>query len=86
MPHIIILESIADLQGENVTGAGSLQLLRDMMNTTVAQLEELTPPLTQEQQNVLDKAEHIEEMFEDGFTADSLGTAVSELKDLCDLL
>jgi len=86
MPHIIILESITDLQGESVTGAGSLELLRGLMNNDVAPLEELTPPLTQAQQDVLDKAEDIEGMFENGFTADSLGTAVEELKDLCDLL
>lgn len=86
IPHIIILDSIADLQGESTTGTGSLELLRGLMNNDVAPLEELSPPLTQPQQDVMDKAHDIEEMFENGFTAEALGTATGELKDLCELL
>jgi len=82
MPHAIILEGIDQLQGENVTGDGVLEELKGYMPSVEACEEIPSMSRSREQRNVLDQAEVIAGLFENGFTSGGLATETASLGTL----
>lgn len=79
MSHIIIIGAIDELQGENITGAGTLQTLKGLM-PTVETCEGQTVPRSNSAQAVVNQANAVAELFENGFTTDSLYNATTALQ------
>jgi len=82
MSHIIILDSIESLQGENITGTGIFSELLGYMPTV--EVCEDTPIIerTEAQSDVLAQANTIAEMFENGFTSGNLAVETTSLGSL----
>lgn len=84
MSHIlIILEAVENLQGENITGAGTLETLKGLM-PTVETCENQTSPRSNSAQAVVNQSEVIAGLFENGFTADALASATAILQTAVD--
>lgn len=82
MSHIIILDSIETLQGENITGTGIFSELLGYLPTVETCEHIKLANRTPEQQAVIDQSEVIAEIFENGFTPESLAVETTSLGNL----
>lgn len=82
MSHIIIIGAIDELQGQNITGAGTLETLKGLM-ATVEVCEEQRDP-SSSARAVLDQAEAVAGLFTNGFTAISMAGATTVLQTAVD--
>jgi hypothetical protein len=82
MPHIIILSSIEELQGENITGTGIFNELLGYMETVETIEEKPIIERTEAEADVLIQAATIAEMFENGFTSGNLAVETTTLGTL----
>ncbi len=73
MSHSVILLGIADLQGAEVTGTGTLQTLKNLL-PTVETCEEQEEPRSLSSQAVVDQSERVAELFTNGLTTATLAT------------
>lgn len=80
MSHIlIIIDGANELQGENITGAGILETLKGLM-PTVETCENQTTPRSNSAQAVVNQSIVVADLFENGFTTDSLYNATTALQ------
>lgn len=79
MSHIIIIGKIHQMQGESVTGTGSLQRLANAV--VVSQPWESLPSPTKAQQECLSYVESVADLITRAFAVEDIDSWASELED-----